>query len=146
MQTWLLYGIVAAFCWGGYIILSKVVTGPNYYGINTNAASLMMLIGIAIVFVGYFFINGIPQIPSSIGVWSLGILVGILWALGMVFAFIAIASGADVSRLNPIYNTNTLIAVILAIVFLREIPQGIEIVKVLAGAILITTGAILVSK
>lgn len=145
MQTWLIYGLIAALCWGSYIIVSKVVTGPKYLGVNSNAASLLMLGGIAVVFVSYFFFQGMPKIPTSPLTISLGLLVGVLWALGMVMAFLAISGGADVSKLTPIYNTNTLITVLLAILLLREFPQGIEIIRVVGGAVLITIGAILVS-
>jgi len=144
VEAWLIYGLIASLFWGSYIIVSKVVTSDNYFGFNTNTASLLMLVGIAIVFGGYF-ISAKPTIPQNVNGILLGVLAGGLWAGGMVMTFLAIKSGADVSRLSPIYNTNTLVAVILGILLLHEIPQAASMIKVLLGGFLITVGAILVA-
>jgi len=121
VATWLIYGLMASLFWGTYIIVSKVVTGDKYFGIQTNTATLLMLAGIAIVFIGYFFTEK-PVMPTNTTAIGLGILVGVLWAGGMLSTFLALKNGGEVSKLTPIYNTNTLIAVILGIVLLREIP------------------------
>jgi len=68
-----------------------------------------------------------------------------LWALGQLFAILALVNKAPVSRLTPIYNTNTLVAVLLGIILLRELPTGASTIKVLIGAVLIVIGGILVS-
>jgi len=145
VETWIIYGLVAALFWGSYAVVSKMVTGTNYYNFTTNNATLLMLIGIGIVFVGYF-LTAKPSLPTNTNGILLGILAGGLWAGGMIFSFLALRGGADVSKLTPIYNTNTLIAVILGILILHELPQQAQIVKVLLGAFLITIGAVLVSS
>jgi len=104
-----------------------------------------MLIGISIVF-GVYFISSKPSIPQNTNGILLGILAGGLWAVGMIFSLLALKEGADVSRLAPIYNTNSLVAVVLGVLILHEIPQAASIVKVLLGAFLITLGATLVSS
>jgi len=63
-----------------------------------------------------------------------------------VFAFLAFSAGAEVAKLVPIYNTNTLIAVILGLLLLHEVPAVDERIKVIIGAILIVIGGILVSR
>jgi uncharacterized membrane protein len=66
--------------------------------------------------------------------------------MGMIFAFLALRGGADVARLVPLYNANTLIALLLAITLLHEIPQSRELIKLTTGSALIILGAILVVR
>ena len=87
--------------------------------------------------------NGVHRLaPETKG---LALIAGIIWGLGFLAVAIAIAQKADVARLAPIYNTNTLLAVLLGIIFLKEIPDASQIFRVVAGAVLIVTGAVLVS-
>jgi uncharacterized membrane protein len=145
MQTWLVYGLIAALLWGGYIVVAKVATSEKYFGINSSYVSLLMLIGIAVVFIANTIYEGKFELPQNTGGMAIGILAGALWALGMVVSLKAIAAGADVAKLTPIYNTNTLVAVILGIIILNELPSADNMLRVLAGAVLIVIGAILVS-
>jgi transporter family protein len=142
---WLIYAILAAIFWGSYIIASKVATSPKYFGINQNVAGLLMLLGIAIVFIVNFIFGHNLKMPQNKSAIFFGILAGILWAMGMVASLKALKIGADVSRLVPIFNTNTLIAVLLGIILLGEIPKAAAMVKVIIGAILIVLGSILVA-
>ena len=173
MPTWLLYGLLASLSWGTYAVVARVVISEKYFGIQPTAASLMMLGGITFVFMLYFLIrqemlsilaksggilliigvlgyilfllkqSGVAISPATVG---LGILQGVLWASGMIFSFLALALGAEVAKLVPIYNTNTLIAVTLGLILLREIPAPDERLKVIIGAILIVIGGILISR
>ena len=147
MEKWLLFGIIAALCWGSYVILQKVATSPKYFAIAQSTFLLLMLVGIAAVFIGNFVIGKqefvLPANPLAL---AAAIGAGALWALGIAFATWAIVSGADVARLVPIYNTNTLVAVLLGIMLLGEVPTAANQLKVLAGAILIIAGGILVSS
>jgi transporter family protein len=75
-----------------------------------------------------------------------GVSQGVLWALGMVFSLLAISAGGDISRLVPIFNCNTLIAVLLGIMVLQEIPDFAGMVKIIIGSLLIVAGGILVAR
>jgi len=145
MQTWLIYGILTSIFWGCYILASKVATSEKYFGLKSSHVSLLMLIGIAIVVTANLIYEGKSPFPKSkLGI-GFAVLAGILWALGITFSLKALNAGADVSKLTPIYNTNTLIAVILGIILLKEIPAANQMIKVVLGAICIVIGAILVS-
>ncbi len=145
MKLWLIYGIIAALFWGSYIIAAKVASSEKYFNVSSRYMSLFMLIGIAVVFLGIFFFSEKPAVlPSRMGM-GFGILAGMIWALGMFFALKAITAGADVARLTPIYNTNTLIAVLLGIILLHELPTAGQAIKVIIGALLIVVGSVLVS-
>ena len=76
---------------------------------------------------------------------SLALIAGIIWGLGFLAVAIAIAQKADVARLAPIYNTNTILAVLMGIIFLHEIPDASQMFRVIAGAVLIVVGSVLVS-
>ena len=76
---------------------------------------------------------------------SLALVAGMIWGLGFLAVAVAIARGGDVARLAPIYNTNTILAVFMAIIFLKEIPDVSQMFRVIAGAVLIVIGSILVS-
>ena len=73
MQTWLIYGSIAALLWGSYIVAAKVATSEKYFGINPSYVSLFMLIGIATVFIGSIIYEGkfvMPQNPAGISLKS----------------------------------------------------------------------------
>ena len=76
---------------------------------------------------------------------GLALIAGIIWSVGFLAIAIAISQKADIARLAPIYNTNTLIAVLLGIIFLKEIPDASSIFRIIGGAVLIVVGAVLVS-
>lgn len=173
MPSWLIYGLTSSLFWGTYSIISKIVTSDKYLKVDSVHASLLMLSGISIAFLGYFLFK-IPnlnlsmriiaiglmlaiflfvfcslkqaEIITSFSVISLGLLSGALWAVGMIFTFLAFSAGAEAAKLVPIYNTNTLIAVFLGLMLLHEIPAPDQRLKVVSGAILIVIGSILVSK
>jgi len=145
METWYIYGIIAALLYGLSAVTAKYATSSNYIGLDIQTAAFLMLIGIGIVFLAYAFSGGMPSLTNNTTALSVGILAGALWAAGMVVTFFALKSGAEISKLAPLYNTNTLVAVTLGIVLLKELPAGTEKIKVIIGAILIVIGGILLS-
>ncbi|MFH0927311.1 MAG: EamA family transporter [Candidatus Micrarchaeota archaeon] len=146
MEKWLLFGILASLCWGTYVVLQKVSVSGKYFGIVNSVFLLLMLAGIAVVFLGDVIASGQKlELPASPLALLVAVGAGALWALGIVFATLALSGGADVAKLVPIYNTNTLVAVFLGIVLLGEVPSSANQIKVLIGAIMIIAGGILVS-
>jgi len=170
MNYWIIYGILSATFWGIYTIFSKVLTSEKYLKVGTETSALFMLLGIMVVFASYFLIKanletnlkiiasvlvlvvfifflfcitktGIVLTPQII---FFGLGQGALWALGMVFTFLAFKSGAEAAKLVPLYNTNTLIAILIGIIFLNEVPD--EKIKIIAGGSLIIIGGILISN
>ena len=76
---------------------------------------------------------------------GLRLLLECFGGLGFLAIAVAIAKGGDVARLAPIYNTNTILAVLMGIIFLKEIPDASQMLRVIAGSVLVVIGAILVS-
>ena len=140
-MNWIALGLVAAIFFALNTVIYKVAQQKGnfspYYGI------MMFSIGIIIVAGIFFFIK-----PSFEFEWKssgLAIIAGAVWAIGMIAVAIAISQKADVARLAPIYNTNTILAVLMGIIFLKEIPDASQMIRVIGGAVLIVIGAILVS-
>lgn len=146
MESWLLYGLLAAVFYGTSTIAFKVATSEQHLAGKAGHVLIFVLVGIAIVVLAYaFLVEKNLQIAESSKALGVGMLAGILWALGTAVVFIALKSGADVARIVPIFNTNTLIAVVLGIVLLKELPAAADQMKVIAGAVLIVIGSFLVS-
>ncbi|MEK6983269.1 MAG: GRP family sugar transporter [Nanoarchaeota archaeon] len=141
MPNWIFYGLVAFICFAVNTIIYKFAQQKGnfspYYGALLFGLGAMLLFGLFFVFK-----------PSSNFEWkssSLALFAGVIWAIGFLAVAIAIFQKAEVARLAPIYNANTLLAVFLGIVFLKEIPDASQIFRVVAGAVLIVIGAVLVS-
>src|SRR3989344_74263 len=140
-MNWIAYGLIAAFFFALNTILYKIAQQKGnfspYYGV------LMFGIGVMIV-AGAFFLSN----PSFEFEWKssgLAIIAGAVWAIGMIAVAIAISQKADVARLAPIYNINTILAVLMGIIFLNEIPDMSQMIRIISGAVLIVVGAVMVS-
>ena len=141
MQNWIFYGIVAAICFGINTVIYKIASQKG----NFSAAngSLIFGVGIMIAFLIYYLMK-----PGFIFEWkssSLLIIAGIIWAIGFLSIAIAISQKGNVSQLAPIYNTNTIVAVFLGIILLKEVPDMSQMIRIIIGALMIVGGAILVS-
>jgi len=146
MKTWLVFALLSMVCWGCYIVVAKVATAEKYCGLGPKWSALLMLGGIiAVIGIYWAFSKGAkPEItaPSAIA----GVSQGVLWALGMVFSLFAFEAGADVARVVPIFNCNTLVAVLLGIMVLKEIPDMAGVVRILIGSLFIVLGGVLVAR
>jgi uncharacterized membrane protein len=146
MKLWLGYSLLAMFAWGSYVIAAKVATSPKFFGLSPKISSMLMFAGISLTFVFYWLMSSRQGKGLTAGGTLSGITAGVLWALGMIFSFLSIETGADVSRLVPIYNCNTLVAVLLGIFVLREVVEAPQMFRILLGSVLIVVGGVLVSR
>jgi uncharacterized membrane protein len=146
MKMWLVFALLSMVCWGSYIVVAKVTTSAKYCGLGPRWAMILMFVGIIAVFGIYTAMSKEAKPAITTGAAAAGISTGVLWALGMIFSFLAFRTGADVSRLVPIYNCNTLIAVLLGIMVLHEMPNFAGVVKLLIGSVLIVLGGVLVAR
>jgi uncharacterized membrane protein len=143
METWFIYGLLIAVFFGTSAIAAKVATSEKFYGMSPGVSSLLMLAGIAVVFIGATIYQGKIEMPKNLAGMVFGVLSGILWALGFSLLFIAVSKGADVAKLAPIVGTNILITVVLGIVLLKEVPNAADMAKTVAGALLVVIGSAL---
>lgn len=144
MEYWIILGLLAAVFFGSSAIAAKVATGDRYFGLDARAASILTWVGITVVLGAYFLKSGPAGLPSNPKAVSAGVLAGVLWAVGQILLYTALSRGGEISRLAPIYNMNTLVAVVLGILLLGELPSRVQALRVLFGALLITVGGIFV--
>ena len=141
MENWVVYGLIAAVFFGINTIILKIAIQKG--NLNPAYASLAFGAGILITFFIYYIIN--PGWQFEWKSTSIAVFAGITWAIGAIALAIAISQKGNIAQLAPIYNTNTIIAVILGIVLLKEIPDMSQIIRIIIGAFMIVIGAVLVS-
>ena len=141
MPNWIIYGLIAAFFFALNTILYKVAQQKGNFSSNYG----IFMFGIGVVIVSVVFFLSKPSFEFEWKYSSLAIIAGAVWAIGMIMVAIALSQKADVARLAPIYNINTILAVLMGVIFLHEIPDATQMFRVIVGAILIVIGAILVS-
>ena len=141
MENWVVYGLIAAVCFGVQTIIYKYAAQKG--NLSPYYASFVFALGIILIFaVLLLFKPGFDFEWKSSGMLFAS---GVIWGIGFIAIAIAISQNADVARLAPIYNTNTLVAVLLGILILHEVPDTTQMFRVIVGAVLIVVGAILVS-
>lgn len=141
MQSWIIYGLIAAFFFALNTIIYKVAQQKGNF--SPHYGILMFGTGIFIVSTIFFLFNPGFQFDWKPG--GLAMVAGAVWAIGMIAVAVAISQKADVARLAPIYNINTILTVLMGIIFLKEIPDVSQMIRVIGGAVLIVVGAVMVS-
>ena len=140
MQNYVVYGLAASFFFALNVIIYKVAQQKGnfspYYG------SFMFGLGVIIIF-GLFLLFK-PGFEFEWESSGLALIAGAVWALGFLAIAVAISQKADIARLAPVYSTNTILAVLMGIIFLKEIPNASHIFRIISGAVLIVIGLILV--
>ncbi len=144
IQLW--YAILATLCWGSYIVVAKVASSDKYCNLPPRWTTLLMGVGIIAAFAWYWLSTDTVPFRLNLPSVAAGVGAGLLWALGMLFALLALRGGADVARLVPLYNANTFVALVLAVVLLREIPAARDLLRVGLGSVFIVIGGLLVAR
>jgi transporter family protein len=136
------------------IVVGGVVPAVGYsvFAIGTKLAAqsglgagpLLVLTGFACAVTGAGFWWLLPA-PIDMRSGSWGLMAGFAWAVGTGFVSFALLKwGVPISKLNPIYNTNTLLTVLLGLVIFSEWKQANPL-PLVGGALLILVGSLLVS-
>ena len=145
METWLVYGLIAAVFLGISGFLIKIAAGKN--GLEPHVVGLLVALSALAILGSYYLIEskGNYSIPSNNLAVLAAIGSGLSFGIGVAIVYNGFRLGANASQMIPIYNMNTLLVVLLAILLLREIPNPQQAIKITAGAVMIVAGAILVS-
>ena len=141
MPNWIVYGIIASVFFALNTIIYKVAQQKG----NFSPFYGSFIFGLGIVLIFGLFLLFKPSFEFEWKSSSLALIAGMVWAFGFLAVAVALAQKADVARLAPIYNTNTILAVLIAIIFLKEIPDVSQIFRIISGAVLIVIGSVLVS-
>ncbi len=137
----LIGGVAAAVFFGLSGVFSKM---SNQAGIGFGM--YITLIGLAILLVGFVLLAAQPQMSLT---WKSGLAslaTGFAWAGGAVCVAFALQKfHTPLSKLVPLYNMNTLIAVLLALWIFGEWKQA-KLAPLLIGAVLVIAGGVLVAQ
>jgi uncharacterized membrane protein len=146
MKLWFIIGLAASLLYGVSAVLFKLLTAEKYLG--GQPGWVLTGIGGGIALCGLLGILFWPAMaPDGTTVRAL------LWALpvGLLNGFATLlvlwvmrAPSTNLSQLVPVYNTNTLVAFLLAIIFFRELPSHGDLLRNLSGALLIVLGTTLI--
>ena len=134
-------GLLPALFYGVSSVFAKVSTtagmpvGPH-----------LICIGVAISLVGVGMQQVLPGPYPSTGAIVSSSMLGLLWGLGTgCVALGLIKYQVPLSKLVPLYNMNTLITVVLALIVFLE-WKSVDPVKLSIGAVLVIVGGLLVSQ
>lgn len=135
----ILGGVLPMLLYGLMTFPIKILNGKLHFSHYIFLTGIgVTIVGVIAIFLFY------SEIEINISHISLGILNGIMWGLGALFVFLALQHPkATIAQLAPIYNINTLIAVLIGILFFAE-WQHIVVWKIILGTMLIVTGGWLV--
>lgn len=133
-------GLVPAL---GYALFAVWTKSGSQAGIG--AGPFLVVVGFACVVTGAIFSALLPANWNTRSV-AFSLAAGVVWAAGTGFVSLALTRwGIPISKLNPLYNTNTLITVLLGLVVFQEWKQ-VNAWQLLGGATLILAGSLLVSR
>lgn len=133
-------GLLPALLYGVSSIFAKVSANAGM-----SAGGHLIYTGIAVSTIGVLLSLLMPGQAIATSAITASLLFGLLWALGSGCVVIALYRyDVALSKLAPLYNTNTLIAIVLSLIIFAEWQQ-VDLVKLLGGAVLIVLGGILVS-
>ena len=146
MENWLALGLAAALSYSISGLATKVALDKKYMGLEPTSVALLVMAGVVLGFASFYLIFAglkVPEIKPAAAL--VGLAVGFFWALDSLMVYFGLIRGAEVSRMAPIYNLNTLLVVAGGIILLHELPDKNQAIRVAAGAILIVIGGVLVS-
>jgi uncharacterized membrane protein len=145
MEEWLTLGLIAAVAYSISGLATKVALDKKYMGLEATSVALLTMVGVVLGFSAFYLIFTGAKVPQmSLSAAAVGVSVGVFWALGSIMVYYGLLKGADVSRMAPIYNMNTLLVVLGGILVLHELPDKSATARVIIGAVLIVVGGILV--
>ena len=134
-------GVLPAIVFGLSGVFSKAA---NHAGIGLGL--YVIIVGAAVVLCGVAIFALIPDrtLSAKSALYAFGM--GLSWALGVAGVAVALSRfGSPLSVLVPLYNANTLVAVLLGLWIFAEWKQ-VKTVQLLIGSMLILVGAVTVSR
>jgi uncharacterized membrane protein len=134
-------GLVPAVLYGISITLQKAGTRAGI-----GMALLMMFVSAGVFLSSCAMYIAMPDKTVNVRSAFLSIMMGVCWALGTgAVAFAMVKFNVPVSKVVPLYNMNTLIAVLLGFLIFAE-WKNVNIIQLLIGAILVVAGGTLVAR
>lgn len=146
MKLWLIFGLTASLLYGLTAVIFKLLAAPRFLGGQPGWILTGLGLGIAACgALGAMFWPNAAVSGDTTRAFLYAIPVGVMngFATLLVLRVLNSPTG-NVSQLVPIYNTNTLVAFVIAVLVFHELPQGPDLIRNLIGALLIVVGATLI--
>jgi drug/metabolite transporter (DMT)-like permease len=134
-------GLLPALLFGATGILQKV-----YGRAGGGSAPYLLLVGAGVALAGALgaVLQHDRALPGRAAVAAVAI--GLTWGLGMIAVMAGLQRfGTPLAKLAPLYNLNTLIVVLLALVVFAE-SRDVNVARLLSGTVFIIAGATLVVR
>jgi uncharacterized membrane protein len=134
-------GLLPALLFGAAGLLQKV------YG-RTEAGNgpYLLLIGVGVLLCGGIYAAFSTDRTLTPVASLAAVMIGAFWALGMLCVLLGLLRyGAPLAQLAPLYNMNTLVVTLLALVIFAE-NRDVNVVRLLSGTMLIVVGGVLVAR
>ncbi|NJM85371.1 MAG: hypothetical protein HC839_04230 [Leptolyngbyaceae cyanobacterium RM2_2_21] len=134
-------GLAPALLFGLFGVLQKLSNQSNI-----GLGPYLIGIGVGVFIIGGVSYGLLPNRSLPPIAFGYAVLMGLFWASGAALVAVGLTYyGTPISKLVPLYNMNTLIAVLLGLLLFAE-WQDISVVKLLLGAVLIGGGGVLVAS
>ena len=137
----LIGGFLPALIYGGSAIFQKLSAN---IGISISMYLIAVGIGVMVAGLGFYLFDNSTVL--SLKASSYAGMFGLTWGIasGLV-AYSLLNFSVPISQLVPLYNMNTLVAVLLALLIFSE-WKDLNTIKLLFGSVLIVIGAIFVAN
>jgi drug/metabolite transporter (DMT)-like permease len=134
-------GVLPALAFGLAGLLQKSATRTS-----PGMGPYLLCIGAGVLLMGMIHTLATPQRAIALGSMVQAVGIGLFWALGMVMVGMGISHYAvPLAKLAPLYNMNTLVVVLLALVIFAE-ARDVAVPRLLLGTALILAGGVVVSR
>ncbi|MDD5623134.1 MAG: hypothetical protein PHI23_00290 [Candidatus Peribacteraceae bacterium] len=134
-------GLIPAFVYG-----LSAVSQRGSIGMGIGIGVFLIGAGLAVVLTGGLFLLFVPDRAWSARSFLLAMATGCAWGVGTGLVSVALAKfGVPMGKLVPLYNMNSLIAVLLILWIFAEWQQ-VKSLQLLIGSVLIVIGGTLVAR
>ncbi len=138
---YLLGGIIPALLLGIYSVLQKVSTKQGI-----SPGMLMVVMGLNIMIVGFVYCFVSKEYAVTIRSGLSASITGIVWGIATVLIAVALAKyNVAISKLVPLFNMNTLVAVCLGLIVFSE-WKNVHVLQLAVASVLIIIGGILATN
>ena len=136
-------GIIPALFYGLFAITMKA--GASY---KISTSSYLVIVGLVIAVTGLIVRPILQETESSLNYTAIAFSIGsgLLWALGTALVnYSIIRFETPLAILTPLYNMNTLVAVLGGLIIFAE-WKSVNSISVTIGTLLVVCGGILLSR
>jgi len=144
MKHWIFYGIIASFAYGISAIPLKYATGRSFLAAPFSVVAMGQVAGAILTLMVYLFcINqlNIKAFSGNIPAFLWGACSGIIGTVGTIAILLALNKpSTEVSRLMAIVSTSVLVTIVFSFLLLKEVPAGLDRVRIMVAAGFIVLG------